>query len=210
MPTPQLNQIERRVFSMQEFRVKKTDDGKRTIVGYPAMFNKRSEPIFGMFYEQIAPGAFAETLAKDDIRALFNHDPNLVLGRNIAKTLRLKEDETGLDMEIDAPDTQVARDLIVSIDRGDVTQGSFSFQRLDDDWNETFNGLPVRTLHRVKLFDVSPVTFPAYPDTEVGARAGDPAVEQRMRQLVEEGIGRTTRGGASVELLERLGRTRVA
>src|SRR5687768_453023 len=100
-PPVSLPTIERRTFSMADFRVAK-DAAERTIVGYPAMFNKRSEPIFGMFYERIAPGAFAETIAKDDIRALFNHDPNLILGRNVAKptpTLRLKEDDTGLHME---------------------------------------------------------------------------------------------------------------
>src|SRR5207245_7114093 len=112
-----------------EFRIEKRSDGKPSLItGYPAKFNKLSQQMWGMG-EQIMPGAVKRTLAEGaDVRGLLNHDPNLVLGRNKAGTMRLKEDGVGLRMEIDAPDTQVARDLMTSIDRGDITQGSFRFR----------------------------------------------------------------------------------
>lgn len=141
------------------------------IVGHAAVFNRMSEDL-GFFREKIEPGAFKQTLAdKDDVRALFNHDPNNVLGRSTAGTLRLKEDDEGLRVEIDPPDTQLARDLMVSIDRGDVSQMSFGFETRKDEWDHSDKQNPVRTLVDVKLYDVSPVTFPAYPDTDVAARA---------------------------------------
>lgn len=158
---------ERRLFTMDELRV--AADGKRTISGHAAVFNRNSEPMWG-FVERVAPGAFSESIGADDVRALFNHDPNIVLGRNTAKTLRLSEDATGLAVEIDPPDTQAARDLLVSMERGDVTQMSFGFSVITDDW-ATVDEQTMRTLRKVRLYDVSPVTFPAYPDTDVSVRS---------------------------------------
>lgn len=161
--------IERRNFHMNELRAITNSDGLRKITGYAAVFDKLSEDL-GWFREKIQPGAFAETIKTDDVRALWNHDSNFPLGRNRAGTLTLSEDEKGLKIEIDPPDTQWARDLMTSIDRGDVDQMSFGFQTLTDEWNMV-DGEDVRTLIKVRLFDVSPVTFPAYPDTEVGLRS---------------------------------------
>ncbi len=165
--------IERRAFAVHELRVAAPpagQDGPRTIEGYAALFNVRSELIDGEFVEQIAPGAFTDAIQQDDVRALFNHDPNFVLGRNTAGTLRLEEDQRGLRISLDPPATSWASDLLVSMQRGDVTQMSFGFITLDDAW-ETENGIMVRTLRKVRLFDVSPVTYPAYPATEVGVRS---------------------------------------
>lgn len=155
----------------QELRVKKTDDGKRTISGYAALFNSLSGNLGG-FVEKIAPGAFSEALKISDTRALFNHDANFVLGRQSAGTLRLKEDKIGLFMEVDLPDTQVARDLATSIDRGDITQQSFGFTVKRDSWEDIDKDVATRTLEEIgELFDVSPVVFPAYPDTSVAIRS---------------------------------------
>ena len=164
-------EIERRSFLLDEIRIEKRDDGTQTIVGHTAVFNQLSEDLGG-FREQIAPGAFKEALS-DDVRALFNHNPDFILGRNVAKTLRLKEDSKGLAIEIDPPDTQVARDLIVSMDRGDITQMSFGFSIRPNgqNWAEDDDGTIIRTLTNVRLFDVSPVTYAAYPQTDVAVRS---------------------------------------
>lgn len=141
-----------------------------TITGHAAVFNQLSEELFG-FREEVAPGAFANSIATDDIRSLWNHDANFVLGRNTSGTLRLHEDDIGLAIENDLPDTQTARDLMTSIRRGDVSQMSFGFITLRDDWRLEAGGLVVRTLKEAQLFDVSPVTYPAYPQTDVSGRS---------------------------------------
>lgn len=140
------------------------------IVGYAAVFGQMSEDLGG-FREQIAPGAFTKALG-GDVRALFNHDPNIVLGRTKSKTLRLAEDQKGLKIEIDPPNTAQSRSIIEALTRGDISQMSFGFRTIDDKW-ENIDGKIVRTLLNVELFDVSPVTFPAYPQTEAGLRSLD-------------------------------------
>ena len=145
-----------------EFRVK-SEDGKAQISGYAAVFNELSDDLGG-FREKIQPGAFSEAIVNDDVRALWNHDSNYVLGRNKAGTLKLSEDEHGLHYVVDLPDTQWAKDLSESIKRGDVTQSSFGFMVDSDEWSKQ-DGETVRTLTKVTLFDVSPVTYPAYPQT---------------------------------------------
>lgn len=162
--------IEHRTYVVDELRVApKEGEAGKMIRGHAAVFNKDSEEMFG-FTERIAPGAFTRTLKEGaDVRALFNHDPNVVLGRSKAGTLRMSEDKEGLAVEIDPPDTQAARDLLVSIERGDISQMSFGFRTIRDSWH-TEEKRMIRTLEEVELFDVSPVTFPAYPDTDVSAR----------------------------------------
>ncbi len=169
--------IERRMLAVEELRAVAGEDGKPTkIVGRAAVFNKLSDPIGGMFgsgfREKIAPGAFAESIESDDVMALFNHDPNIVLGSTHAGTLRLKESRGGLDFEIDPPDTQAARDLMVSIERRDVKKMSFGFITREDAWEfKTGKEPDVRTLVKAKVMDISPVTFAQYPQTKVDVRA---------------------------------------
>jgi HK97 family phage prohead protease len=154
---------------MAELRVEPSGDEPRRIVGYAAVFDAMSQPIFG-FREVIRKGAFRKSIRDSDVRALWNHDPNYVLGRKQAQTLRMREDEKGLAVTIFPPDTQWAKDLQTTIERGDVSQMSFGFRTIKDQWT----GEPpkvVRELLEVQLFDVSPVTFPAYPQTEVSTRA---------------------------------------
>ena len=164
-------QIERRMVTT-ELRVEKRADGQAMISGHAAVFHSLSEDLGG-FREKIAPGAFAESVSTDDIRALFNHNANFVLGRNRAGTLRLREDAQGLATEIDAPDTQAARDLATSIERGDISGWSFGFRTISDLWERKDDGMEERTLVKVRLIDVSPVTFPAYPQTDLALRSLD-------------------------------------
>jgi HK97 family phage prohead protease len=139
--------------------------------GYAAVFNRRSVELWG-FYEVIAPGAFTDSLAAgDDVRALWNHDPNWILARSTNGSLRLREDANGLLAEIDPLDTPINRGFVAAIARGDVTQMSFAFIATDDRWDLDANEQWVRTIVRAKLYDVSPVTYPAYPDTSIGVRS---------------------------------------
>ena len=165
-----------------EFRIETREDGKKLIRGHAAVFNTETD--LGWFRERIAPGAFSESIGKDDVRALFNHDENFILGRNKAGTLTMREDEQGLYVEIDPPDTQVARDLVTSIERGDISQMSFGFQTIKDSWETEENAAKdLRTLEKVKLWDVSPVTFPAYQETDVAVRSHDCWSQSQARPL---------------------------
>jgi HK97 family phage prohead protease len=146
-------------------------DEERKMTGHAAVFNEVAE-IGGWFREQIEPGAFKTSIKKDDVRALFNHDENYVLGRNISGTLKMKEDDRGLKVDILPPDTQYARDLAVSIERGDINQMSFAFQVLEEEWiRGEKKELDLRKIKKVRLFDVSPVTFPAYDGTDIALRS---------------------------------------
>jgi len=161
--------IERRFYDSKiEVRGKEKD---QRLLGHAAVFNKLSEDLGG-FREQIAPGAFDGVL-DNDVRALFNHDSSLILGRTKAGTMALSVDEAGLVYDVNLPDTQVARDLYTSIARGDISQSSFGFRVGKDHWDES-GGNVIRTIIEVsELLDVSPVTFPAYPDATVGKRSMD-------------------------------------
>ncbi len=160
------------------------DDGEQRISGYAAVFNQLSENLGG-FREQIAPGAF-DPVMEDDVRALFNHEPSLILGRTLADTLELETDSTGLRYTINPPDTQYARDLIKSIERKDVTQSSFAFWVEDDKWEEDDEGRVIRTIKQFRrLYDISPVVYPAYPDTSVAARNCDSYHRTLTRRTLE-------------------------
>jgi len=146
------------------------------IVGYAAKFNQETE-IGGWyrFREVIADGAFDDVLA-DDVRALFNHDPNFVLARTTAGTLKLSVDEIGLKYEYETPDVSYARDLAENIRLGNVSQSSFAFSIGEESWSwaENKDQLDLRTIKKFsRLYDVSPVTYPAYQDTEVAARSAE-------------------------------------
>jgi len=107
----------------------------------------------------------------DDVVALLNHDQNFVLARN-NKTLKLEVDHIGLRYEFEAPNTTAGNDLIENLRLGNISKSSFAFTVEQDDWEFKSNEPDKRTITRVKrLFDVSPVTYPAYPDTTVGQRS---------------------------------------
>lgn len=165
--------------------VREGKEGEPTrIRGLAAVFDSLSENLGG-FREIIAPGAFDDT-DMSDVRGLFNHDANFVLGRTTNETLRLKQTKDGLEYDIEIPDTQTIRDLVLEpIRRGDVSQSSFGFivGRNNDEWEEDEDGNVVRTIRAVeRLFDVSPVTYPAYPDTNVAARCLEQLQEQNAER----------------------------
>lgn len=160
--------LERRITVDAKFEVRQDGDNPPVLVGYAAVFNQLSDDLYG-FRERIVPGAFNAS-TNSDIRALFNHDPNIILGRTTSGTLKVMEDSHGLKVEIMPPDTQVARDLITSMRRGDIDQMSFGFRTRNDLWEDD-GGEAIRTLLEVDLFDVSPVTFPAYPQTDIAVRS---------------------------------------
>jgi HK97 family phage prohead protease len=177
-------EIERRILC-KEVRVDSTGD-KPLIRGYAALFNSLSEDLGG-FREQLATGAFTAALGSSDVRALINHDPNLVLGRNKAGTLTMREDASGLFVEIMPPDTQAARDLVALMTRGDVSQMSFAFTvaKEDQTWTREGTGPWLRTIKRVsQLYDVSVVTYPAYSQTSAAVRA----LEERQAEDSAAGL----------------------
>lgn len=190
-------------------QVERRADGPPLIRGHAAVFGKLSENLGG-FREIIAPGAFDDVL-QDDVRALFNHDESLILGRTSAKTVRIGIDADGLTYDIDPPDTQYARDLLVSMERGDVRESSFGFKvaRGGDLWDEDDDGVLIRTITKVsRLYDVSPVTFPAYPDTDVAKRGAEQyrskhdeqrARQERERTLRAQELRKTVKGATGTE-----------
>src|SRR3990167_3100953 len=165
-----MKDLERRLFVPDQLRLQAaTETDVAVIRGHAAVFNQLSDDLGG-FREQIAPGAFANSIKSRDVRALLNHNSDMVLVRLGAGTLRLAEDEQGLSIEIDPPGTTFAADLLVSMQRGDIDQMSFGFVTISDQWLKV-DGEWVRTLLEVDLYEVSPVTFPAYPQTSVSARS---------------------------------------
>ena len=172
---------ERRMTPAGEVRIEERVGGGKMVTGYAAVFHRDGDS--GTEYrlgtdivERIAPTAFNRAIQeKHDARALFNHDPNMLLGRAAAGTLRLSVDQRGLKYEIDVPDTQIGRDVATSIARGDLAGSSFSF-RINGKAGQRFDKAKdhdVRTILDVDLFDVGPVTYPAYEGTTTGMRSGD-------------------------------------
>ena len=142
------------------------------IEGYFAVFNTIYE-LWPGATESVAPGAFSEALG-DDIRALIDHETRLVLGRNKAFTLELREDQVGLWGRITInPNDGDAMNLYERVKRGDVDQCSFGFDILQEDTEVREDGSVHWTIERVKLYEVSVVTFPAYEETSVKARKQD-------------------------------------
>jgi HK97 family phage prohead protease len=190
--------MEREIRSMVGPAEVRDDATAPRLSGYAAVFNQRAN-IAGLFDEEILPGAFTAAIGRDDVRALFNHDGNFVLGRSSSGTLRLVQDDHGLRYEVDPPDTTWARDLLVTVRRGDVSQSSFAFGVDEEEWDYSNRAMPLRKIKAVRLYDVSPVTYPAYDGTEVSARCRDLAA-----------AGATVPGVVSVEIAQSRERCRLA
>ncbi len=159
--------LERRTYPITEVRV---DEDSRTLSGYAAVFEKLSVDLWG-FKEKIRAGAFAQSIADDIVKALWNHNTDHPLGSTKNDTLRLEERGKGLWFELDLDDTTWGQDAHKAIRRGDVDAMSFGFRTRKDEWDKSDEKNPIRTLVDVQLLEVSPVSFPAYPATSVQARA---------------------------------------
>lgn len=171
-----VDKTEQRELMTNKIEIREDDDGTRTISGYAVKWEKKSQ-VLGLYYkfrEQFKSGAFLNSLNNDDQRFLWSHDTGKVLGRTKNNTLRLKEDDVGLRFELDLPNTTLGNDTYESIKRGDVDGVSFGFRVEDDEIEEPEDDLPLRTVKKAKLLEISAVAFPAYPDSEVSARGYDP------------------------------------
>lgn len=175
---------ERRSVQACEFRMESDEESTgQQIAGHAAVFDTET-PIGDMFSEIVRPGAFARAIRDgQDVRALFNHDENHVLGRTRNGTLRLNEDARGLAVEIDPPNTQTGRDVIELIRRGDVSQMSYAFIVKQEKWTERGGGKPLREVLDLDLYDVSPVTYPAEITTEVGLRSAESVWADHVQSL---------------------------
>jgi Escherichia/Staphylococcus phage prohead protease len=162
---PQNRLLERRTVTGEvESRAKGSDI---YVEGYASVFEKRSGNLGG-FVEKVRNTAFNKTVKEADVRALWNHDPQYVLGRTSARTLDLSVDNNGLYYRALLPNTTYAKNLAALLERRDVRESSFTFFKIQDEWDLTEEGYPQRSLVEVGLIDVAPVTFPAYEDATSG------------------------------------------
>jgi HK97 family phage prohead protease len=154
-------------------------DKANVLVGTPVVYNMRSELLFGYFHEYILPQAFREHLDENpDVFACVQHDETRVLGRRSANTLLLEDGDDALHCEIILDDTTYAVDLMKSVRRGDIRGMSFSFDVVTDEWRMV-ESIPTRTVKKARLYEVSPVTNPAYNDTSVALK--------RCKEFIESG-----------------------
>jgi HK97 family phage prohead protease len=177
---------EERAFVIEDVEVRAGEgDTPARIIGHPVVYNTWSEDLGG-FRERVLPGALTRSLGTHDIRVLFNHDPNFVLGRSKSGTAVFNDQAKGLRMECTPPDTQTVRDLVLEpMRRGDINQMSFAFRVVGDAkrrsdvrdgvppgtgevWNDDYTE---RELHQLQMFDASVVTFPAYVQTDAQVRS---------------------------------------
>jgi len=179
-----VSKIERRNIA-QEFRVSNPDE-PATIQGYASLFNSPYDN--GYWIESIDAHAFDSVIASNpDCRALWNHNPDHVLGRTTAGTLHLNIDARGLAYVIDPPDTQLANDLMKSMRRKDVTQSSFGFICKRDQWTDNPDGTISRViLEFEQLYDVSPVTYAANPATDSSVRSFPESMPVEYRARIEQ------------------------
>jgi len=167
-------------FMTTQFRAEQLDE-KLFIEGYFIKYDSETE-LWKDTYEQVSAEAITKSLANNDIRSLFNHDSNLVLGRTGNGTLELTSDEVGLwgKVEINKDDRQ-AMDAYARIQRGDVVGCSFGFYPIKEEMKSRAAGGDLITLTDLDLFEVSPCVFPAYPQTEISARKKDLASFKREK-----------------------------
>lgn len=164
----------------QPVKVESRNGGKSAMTGYGAVFYNSADPgteyaLWDDMVERIMPGAFDRALReKQDVRCLFNHDTDNLLGRSSSGTLRMSVDAKGLFYDCDLPETQGGKDVGVMLARGDLNGSSFSFRAMKKTFKEEVrNGRPyyIREVEDVDVYDVGPVTFPAYDASTAGIRS---------------------------------------
>lgn len=197
MKTKNSDNIERRDMLVQDLELRVDGDGAPTVEGYAAVFNSLSEPLFevdaGRFREKVAQGAFSKTIREQNVPLLVEH-ADLPLATTRSGTLKLWEDEHGLRFSsvLEPSDPDVMR-LVPKMRRGDMARCSFGFVPVRESWDDKAKPR-VRTLHEVKLFDVSIVARPAYPATEAKVR----------RELADDGIDIESLADAFVRIRQGL------
>ena len=168
------------VTDLPSVEVRSSEDGKRTLVGYGAVFGKRSQD-FGGWSEVIDAKAFNRTLQNQkDILVTMDHDIRSLLGRTSAGTARVAVDDVGLRYEVDLPNTSAGNDVAELAARGDLFGSSFVFQTVADSWEKEERGGRLRTLKEVRLYEVGPVVSPAYLDTTVALRSLEAAQNEEL------------------------------
>ena len=172
-------EVEKRELISEGIEVREAENGTKTISGYAVKWEMKSQTLgyYYRFKEQFKKGAFSDSLTADDQRALWSHDTSQVLGRTKNGTLRLTEDDIGLRFELDLPPTTLGSDVYQTIKRGDVDGVSFGFKKTKEEWDESDPDNIVRSILKANLLEISPVAFPAYPDSTVSARSYDPYKE---------------------------------
>lgn len=196
-----MSKFERRR-GIESFELRSMEDGSNLIKGYAAEFEKLSVNLGG-FREQIRKGAFANSLRDSVVKALWNHNTDMVLGSTKNGTLKLWEDDRGLAFELSLPDTTWGRDALESIRRGDVEGVSFGFQVNVDEWDQSGDEV-IRTLVDVELHEISPTPFPAYPQTSVSVRTATEVFDEYKRTALSSqasgGAGQQESKDASIAL----------
>jgi hypothetical protein len=174
--------IETRSYPFEVSEIRTLEDNTTKITGYAAVYNQLSDDLGG-FREKIKKGFFTPVLG-DDVRALINHDSNLVMGRTTSGTLIIQEDRNGLNVEIFPANTSYENDLITHMKRGDVNQMSFQWITEKDEWDSSDLNNIVRTLILAKeLWDVSVVTFPAYPQTNAETNSARQILIKHLEEM---------------------------
>jgi uncharacterized protein len=194
-----MKQVNKREKAIRDFRTTfkitraEDDEAERIIEGYFALYEQETE-LFDGVYEIITKGAFDNTL-NNDIRALWNHNTQYVLGRNKNGSLQLKADEKGLFGIIKLPNTQYAEDLHELVKRGDIDQCSFGFNILAEDIEELADGGYRWRINDIDLHEISVVTFPAYENTTVQARSKQiELIEKRKLQQQKDALSKRLKG----------------
>ena len=200
--------MEKRIFNIEN-RFETKEDGQEVVVGYGSIFNSRSENLGG-FYEYISPTAISqETIAKSDVRALINHDQNLILARSTTGTLDLTVDEKGLKYEFEIPEgLSYGKDLAINMKNGNINQSSFAFTVGDDEWSTDDEGNDIRTITSIdRLYDVAVVTYPAYSnaDSDLVVAQRGLAMYKEKQEIKEEETDLVARSLAKlkIELIKR-------
>ncbi|MEQ1969411.1 HK97 family phage prohead protease [Xenorhabdus nematophila] len=150
-----------------EIRTASLSASDKKLTGYVIKWNSRSHVLWDEFIEQFAPNAFSASLtANTDVRALYEHDHMNLLGRTTSGTLQLSEDTTGLRFELTPPDTQLGRDVLTLVERGDIQGMSFGFRAIKDQWDVGQEPY-VRTVLEAELREITITSLPAYPESGV-------------------------------------------